>query len=121
MSDSIFLEGVEAFTRLGVYAPERQRGQCVRFNLRLELDLLEAGKTDDIKNTISYVDVSREVQSIASSKEYNLIEHLSAEICEGLFKKFDKLTGIELRVFKTVINAEGFIGNASVRIYRKRN
>jgi dihydroneopterin aldolase len=120
MQDSIFLEGVEAYTRLGVYPPERKRGQCVKFNLRLDLDLSKPGISDDIQDTISYVDVSREVQNIAQAKEYNLIEHLSTEICRGLFEKFEKLSGIEIRVFKTVINAEGFVGNASVRLYRRQ-
>ena len=120
MSGFIYLTGVQAFARLGIYENERKRGQAIFVDVTVALDMSKACTSDNMEDSISYVDISHIVQNVAKAKEYNLIEHLSECIANELFAKLPKIASVDLRVYKPVINADGFNGNASVRIYRER-
>jgi dihydroneopterin aldolase len=120
MQDTIILEEIEAFCRLGIYESERQRGQHIKINLRLGINLEKADQSDNIKDTISYVDASRIAQETAQVKEYNLLEHLCAEICRRLLEELPKLENVEIKIHKPIIKADGFSGKASVCMERRR-
>ncbi len=120
MSDQIHLKNIESYCRLGVYEEERERGQCVHIDLELDLDLSAAGSSDDVKDTINYVDISLATQDITMLKPYRLIEHLCTEICAGLLKRFAKVQAVTVQIHKPVINAKWFTGNASVKMRRER-
>jgi dihydroneopterin aldolase len=89
-------------------------------NLELELDLAPAARSNRIEDTIDYVAVSLIVRTLAQSKEFLLVESLAHEITETLFKHFNKLEGILIEINKTIVNAEQFTGNPSIKIYRSR-
>lgn len=118
--DQMLLKNIQAFCRLGVDRDERARGQSVRVDLALEMDLNKACKSDNIKDTISYVEISKTVQEIAKIKEYFLIEHLCEEISSGLLEKFMEILSVDITIHKPIINAEGFSGDASIRIHRNQ-
>ena len=117
--DCIILKDLQAFCKLGSYDSERILGQCVIINLELELD--PAGRSSRIEDTVNYVEVSIMVRTLAQSKEFLLVENLAHEIVEKLFKHFDKLEAILIEINKTIVNAEQFTGNPSIRIHRSRS
>jgi len=121
VSDQIHLKNIECYCKLGVYDEERERGQCVHIDLELDLDLSAAGTSDDVRDTINYVDISHTVQEVTMAKPYNLIEHLCTEICAELFRRFTKVQAVTIQTHKPVINAKWFVGEASVRLRRTRN
>jgi len=121
MITEIYLEDVQAYCRLGIYENERKRGQAVIVSLRVALDLSAACNLDRIENSISYVELSHIIQDTAKAKEYNLIEHLCKSIADELFKKFERIETVDIKIHKPVINAEGFNGNASVRLCTQRS
>ena len=121
MSDQIQLKNIETYCRLGVYDEERERGQCVHIDLELDLDLSIAGASDDVKDTLNYVDISLAVQDLTMAKPYHLIEHLCTEICTGLLQRFSKVQAVAIELRKPVINAKWFTGSASVKMKRGRN
>jgi dihydroneopterin aldolase len=118
--DKVSLKNLQAFCRLGIYDSERILGQCININIDLFFDLSIAGKSNQIKDTINYVEVSLTIRELAQSKEFLLIENLCEEICQTLFKKFPILEGIDLEITKSIVNADQFTGTPVVRIYRKR-
>ncbi|MDD9899007.1 MAG: dihydroneopterin aldolase [Candidatus Melainabacteria bacterium] len=119
-ADCIILKDLQAFCKLGSYDFERVLGQCVFMNLEMELDLSKAGKSNDIVDSIDYVEVAVAIRELCQSKEFHLIEHLAHEIIEMLFERFSKLEGIVIEINKTIVNAEQFSGNPSIRLYRTR-
>ncbi len=120
MITEIYLEKVQAFCRLGIYENERKRGQAVIVDLKIGLDLSSACENDTMADSISYVDLSHIIQDTAKAKEYNLIEHLCKSIADELFRRFPKINSVDIKIHKPVINAEGFNGNASVRLQTNR-
>ncbi len=120
MSDCILLRDISCFCKLGVYEEEREHGQAISLDLELELDLSQAGFSDRLEDTLSYVDVSLYVQELARARPYHLIEHLCNVITEGLLAKFPKLLAVGIEIHKPVINARCFTGRASVKIRRSR-
>lgn len=120
MADQIYLKNIEVYCRLGVYDDERERGQCVHIDLELDLDLSAAGASDNVQDTINYVDISLAVQDITMSKPYHLIEHLCTEICAEILKRFSKVQAVTIEIRKPVINAKLFTGKASVKMKRNR-
>ena len=116
MITEIHLEKVQAFCRLGIYENERIRGQAVIVDLIVGIELRDACNGDKMEDSISYVSLSHAIQDVAKSKEFNLIEHLCKSITDKLFNDFNVINYIDIKIHKPVINAEGFHGNASVRL-----
>ncbi|MDA0772424.1 MAG: dihydroneopterin aldolase [Cyanobacteria bacterium] len=119
-TDCIIIKNIQAYSKLGIYDYERELGQSLLIDLELELDLERAGLSDKVADSIDYAAVSLAIRRLAQSKEYLLIEHLAREIITMLFSKFDKLEGVLVEVKKTIVNAEQFSGEPSIRIYRSR-
>lgn len=120
MLDTIHLENIESFCRLGVYEEERASGQNIKVNLALELDLRKAGQSDDLQDTVDYAKISKLVQDCAQAKEYLLVEHLAEEIAQKILSDFVSISGLKIRVFKPTIITAGFSGDVSVEIYRQQ-
>mgnify|MGYP002639653184 CR=1 FL=1 len=118
--DKISLRNLQAFCKLGIYDSERILGQSIKINVDLFFDLSIAGKSNKVEDSINYVDVSLTLRELAQSKEFLLIENLSEEICDSLFKKFPILEGIKIEITKSIVNADQFTGTPVVTIYRKR-
>ena len=120
----IILSGLKVDTLIGVYDWERTRKTTLLFDVTVQADLSAAMQSDDVKDTIDYVEISKSVQETAAKKEYFLVEHLSNEITEDLFSKFNKLDAIKINVHKPIIEFEGqeqkFSGDVRVEIYRTR-
>jgi dihydroneopterin aldolase len=117
----IIVENIQGLCKLGIYESERIRGQAVIIDLIVTTDMSKANYSDEMNDSLSYVDISLCVQDVCKAKEYNLIEHLSQCIVDDLFEKFPLILAIEAKVHKPIINAEGFSGNAYVRIKRERS
>lgn len=120
MKDSIILNNLQAFCRLGCYDVERILGQCVTINIELELDLEKPGRSNNVKDSVDYVEVSILIRKLAQSREFILVENLAHEICENIFKSFSPVDAIRLEIIKTIVNAEQFTGTPGIRIYRQR-
>ena len=119
--DTIYLTDIETTCLLGIYEHEKISKQKIVIDLALELDLKEAGLSDNFEHTVCYGEVSKLVQELANSKGFELIEHLCELSCKTLLERFERLQGVEIRIYKPEIKEEGFSGNASVKITRKRS
>ena len=118
IKDSVSLKDLQAFCRLGIYDSERILGQCININIELFFDTSKAAKSNDIADTINYVDVSLTIRELCQEKEWLLIENLADQICQKLFNKFPILEEIKLELTKSIVNADQFTGTPVVRIHR---
>lgn len=86
--DRIFLQGLQFFSYHGVLVQERELGQRFIVDLELVLDLRNAGKTDDISNTVNYAHVYDAVNEVMSGKRYKLIEAVAEDIAAKILELF---------------------------------
>ncbi|WP_406246941.1 dihydroneopterin aldolase [Microbacterium sp. M] len=80
--DEIFLAGLTAFGRHGVYEHERENGQEFTVDLRLSLDLSDAAASDDVADTVHYGELADKVVEIVEGEPVNLIETLAERIAD---------------------------------------
>ena len=89
-------------------------------DLEAELDLEEAGKTDDLNHTVNYAHLYRTVKEVMDGTPRNLLEALAQEIAELSLARFP-IQAVRVKVTKTSPPIEGSImSGAAVEIYRTR-
>lgn len=80
MADRIELIGVEAFGYHGVYEAERKTGQKFIVDIVVWTNFSSAAQSDDLRQTISYVDLARIAVEAIEGEPYDLIETLATSI-----------------------------------------
>ncbi|MDJ0626245.1 MAG: dihydroneopterin aldolase [Candidatus Caenarcaniphilales bacterium] len=118
--DHISVYGINCFTKIGFADNEREIGQKLRVDLNVYFDLSKAGTSDELGDTVSYIELVKTVVSASKEKDYRLLEYFLSSICEKVFTNFSKINAIGIRVHKPHIPSPYFDGQASVYIYRER-
>lgn len=80
--DRIFIRDLVVRCSIGVEEPERQEKQDVVVQIELQADLREAGRTDDLADSIDYSALKKQVLQAAEDSQYRLIEALAQRIAE---------------------------------------
>ncbi|WP_213453919.1 dihydroneopterin aldolase [Rhizomonospora bruguierae] len=79
----ITLTGLRVRGRHGVYAVERERGQDFVVDVRLELDLSAAARSDDVAETVHYGELAGRLAAIVGGEPVNLIETLADRLLDA--------------------------------------
>ncbi len=84
----------------GVLKEEHTIGAKYEVDAELSFDFSEAARLDDIKKTIDYGAVYRDIQEALTQKKYFLIEAVAYEIAHDLLRDFELLDRVTIRVRK---------------------
>lgn len=120
MTDKIILSGIEVMGRHGCTEEERQHEQLFIVDAELYLDLSRAGKSDDLNDTINYVQVIGDIKKIVGGTPRALIEAVAQEITETLLRKYFRLNGVKIVLTKVDPPIEDAFSGAAVQIVRSR-
>jgi FolB domain-containing protein len=101
-SDSIFIEGIQLKTHIGVTAKERRIPQKLSISLYLFLSLKKAGQSDELTHTIDYAQVVKQTQLIAQKGSFHLLESLADNIAKLILTKF-RVKRIGVKVSKFIL------------------
>jgi dihydroneopterin aldolase len=85
---TIEISGLSLFTHVGVTAAEREVGQRLILDLRLEVTDCDATVTDRIEDTIDYAQVCDTANLVAQQRSYKTLERLCAAIADRLLDHF---------------------------------
>ena len=85
---TIEISGLSLFTHVGVTAAEREVGQRLLLDLRLEVGDCDATVTDRIEDTIDYAQVCDTANLVAQQHSYKTLERLCAAIAGRLIEHF---------------------------------
>jgi dihydroneopterin aldolase len=85
---TIEVSGLSLYTHLGVTEAERDVGQRLVIDLRLEVGECDAIVTDRVEDTIDYAEVCEAVALAAQQRSYRTLERLCAAVAERLVEQF---------------------------------
>ena len=120
MADKIILTGLELFGRHGCTEAERKYSQPFVVDAELEFDFSQAGKSDDLADTIDYVAVLADIRAIVEGTPRNLIETVAIEIAETLLNRHAKLDAVKIILRKTDPPVDEKFSGAAVEVTRRR-
>lgn len=98
--DKIIIEGLRIFAYHGVNPEEKQDGQHFVIDLTAETDLTAPGKSDDLTNTVSYAKIVKTIKRVMAEDKYDLIERVAYRIIEQVFKEYEPIEALTVRVRK---------------------
>ena len=119
MSDIIRLTGLAFYGYHGVSAAEKETGRAFEVDCELEADLAEAGRSDQLADTIDYTRVYATIKAVVEGRVFALLEGLASEIATLLLDKFP-IHRVTLKVRKLHPPIAGQIEHIEVEVTRRR-
>ncbi len=113
---AIRLLSVPFFGHHGVSRAEREAGTLLELDVELDLDLEPAAASDDVRDTVNYMDVHEEVRGIVRDERFNLLESLAATIADQLITRFSARR-VTVRIRKVNLPLSG--GRIEVELTRE--
>lgn len=98
-SVTVEISGLSIYTHHGVSKAEREVGQRLVVDLRLELGETDATATDRIEDTVDYAEVCQLVTLIAQQRSHRTLERLCSSIADRLVTDYE-LEGVWVKVAK---------------------
>ncbi len=86
---TIEISGLSLFTHVGVSAAEREVGQRLLLDVRIDVGECDATVTDRIEDTIDYAQVCEAANLVAQQRSYKTLERLCAAIADRLLDEYD--------------------------------
>ena len=86
---TIEISGLSLYTHMGVSAAEREVGQRLLFDIRLDVGECDATVTDRLEDTVDYADVCDTVSLAAQQRSYKTLERLCAAIADRLLERYE--------------------------------
>ncbi len=120
MLDKIYVNKMEFYGYHGVFPEENTLGQRFRVDLIVETDLKQAGLTDKLEESISYVDLYQVCKRIVEGTPFKLIEAVAEQIANQTLEQFDKVNSVTVKVVKPDPPIPGHFQSVAVEIIRRR-
>lgn len=116
--DKIIIKDILARGIIGVNDTERTNPQDILINLILLADLHQAGKTDQIDDSVNYRTITKQVIMIAETAQRLTVEALANDIATAILQ-YPKVIVVTVRIEKP--GAVRFARSVGVEIERTRD
>jgi 7,8-dihydroneopterin aldolase/epimerase/oxygenase len=117
-SVTIEIAGLSLYTHHGVGEAEREVGQRLVLDLRLDLGEADATVTDSIEDTVDYGEVCQLVALIAQQRSHATLERLCGTIADRLLGDYD-LEGVWVKATKPEPPIALHVDEVSVEVWRE--
>lgn len=101
---------------VGFYPEEKAQKQRVEISFRYELD---KPQTDDVKESVCYAELAKEIAALMEDANYNIIETVAEDVMHILWKHH-KIRWAEVTVAKPDAPVTHTAGGSSVLLERRR-
>ncbi|OOV36784.1 dihydroneopterin aldolase [Candidatus Synechococcus spongiarum LMB bulk10D] len=115
--DAIHVEGLKVWARVGVVPEERSLGQWFVVDLTLWVDLVPAGRSDDLSLTVDYGQAVAAIQTCARQVVCHTLERFSEQILDQVEEIYGPRP-MRLVLRKCHPPIPGFDGSISVERWR---
>jgi dihydroneopterin aldolase len=99
-SDLIRVRGLRIVASVGVLPEEHERLQPLILDLDVEVDLSEAGATDDLDATVNYAAITQAAVEVVTSRHHELLEAIGDEVARAALAIDRRISAIEVSVTK---------------------
>lgn len=117
--DKVRVCGLEVYGHHGVFPEERQLGQVLVIDLEVGCDLRPAGTTDDIAQSISYVDLVGIARDVVQHTDFQLLEAIAETIAQRVLA-MERAQTVVVRVEKPRAPIPNLTGTVSIEIARQK-
>jgi FolB domain-containing protein len=116
--DKILIKDLLLRCIIGVNEFERREKQDIVVNVTIFSNLTEASKTDDIRKTVDYKQITKDVIKLVERSEFFLVETLAENIAQACLKH-EKISKVKVAVDKP--GALRFARSVGVEIIRRKD
>ncbi|MEA2314718.1 MAG: 7,8-dihydroneopterin aldolase/epimerase/oxygenase [Solirubrobacteraceae bacterium] len=117
-SVTIEITGLSLYTHHGVSDAEREVGQRLVLDLRLDVGDTDATVTDSIADTVDYAEVCQLVALIAQQRSHKTLERLCSTIADRLIGDYE-LEGVWVKATKPEPPIPLMVDEVSVEVWRE--
>jgi dihydroneopterin aldolase len=86
---TIEVSGLSLYTHMGVSEAERQLGQRLILDVRLDIGESDATVTDRIEDTVDYGEVCEVINLVAQQRNYKTLERFCAAVADRLIERYE--------------------------------
>ncbi|HEX4482982.1 MAG TPA: dihydroneopterin aldolase [Solirubrobacteraceae bacterium] len=115
---TVEITGLSLYTHHGVSEAEREVGQRLVLDLRLDVGETDATVTDSIEDTVDYAEVCQLVALIAQQRSHKTLERLCSTIANRLLADYD-LEGVWVKATKPEPPIPLSVDEVSVELWRE--
>lgn len=119
MTDQIVLKGISARGHHGVLDFEKRDGQVFVVDVTMQVDLVPAGASDDLADTVNYAEVAGDIVALVEGEPLDLIEALAARIADKVLSR-PLVEAVEVVVHKPQAPVGHPFTDVQVRVVRER-
>jgi len=119
MTDQILITGIRAVTIVGALPHEREIAQPLQIDLSLDVDLHDAGRSDELGDTVHYGLVTERVVTAVEESKDVLLERLAARIADEALA-FDRVEAVDVTLTKLRPPLPNDVVSTAVRVRRTR-
>jgi dihydroneopterin aldolase len=117
-SVTIEITGLSLYTHHGVSEAEREVGQRLVIDLRLDVGETDATVTDSIEDTVDYAAVCQLVALVAQQRSHKTLERLCGTIANRLLADYE-LEGVWVKATKPEPPIPLSVDEVSVEVWRE--
>ena len=115
---TIEISGLSLYTHMGVSAEEREVGQRLLIDIRLDVGESDATITDRVEDTVDYGEVCNVVALIAQQRSYKTLERLCGAIADRLIDDYE-VHAVWIKAAKPEPPIPLPVGEVSVEVWRE--
>ncbi len=118
--DKIYVNQMEFYGYHGVLPEENVLGQRFFVDIIAEAELRKAGITDELEQSVSYVDLFEICKMVVEGEPCKLIETLAEQISAQILNQLNKIKAVTVKVTKPDPPIRGHFQSVAVEIKRSR-
>ncbi len=117
--DAIHLNGIRCYGYVGYFPEEQVLGQWFEVNVTLWLDLSQAGKTDNLEDTLNYASAIATVKQLVKTSKFALVERLADAIAQALLQE-SLVQQVKVNLSKLTAPIPDFGGTITIEMTRTK-
>ncbi|CAH2043755.1 unnamed protein product [Thlaspi arvense] len=121
MGDKLILRGLKFYGFHGAIPEEKTLGQTFMLDIDAWMCLKKAGLSDNLADSVSYVDIFNLTKEIVEGPSRNLLESVAELVASKTLESFPRVTAVRVKLWKpNVALIQSTIDYLGVEIFRNR-